>query len=50
MKAENIIFMCVIAGAFASLTGLWLHNVVVFSVGIVVGGIMPTVVAEIFRN
>lgn len=47
---ENIIFACVIAGALASLIGLWLHNVIVFSVGIVVGGILPTILAEIWSN
>lgn len=46
---ENVIFVCVIAGALVSLAGLWCHNITAFSVGIFVGGIMPIVVAEISK-
>ena len=50
VSIENIVFVCVSAGVLTAFTGLWLHNVVAFSVGIFVGGIMPIVVAEIWSE
>ena len=49
VSVENVIFVCVIAGALVALAGLWCHNITAFSIGIVVGGILPIVVAEIWK-
>ena len=50
VSVENVIFVCVIAGAFTTFAGLWCHNLVAFCVGLMVGGFIPLVVAEIFSR
>ena len=47
---ENVIFVCVIAGVLTAFAGLWCHNIAAFSIGIVVGGLLPIVVAEIWSE
>ena len=50
LSVEDIIFACVIAGTLTAFAGLWCHNYVVFCIGIMVGGFLPMVVAEIFSR
>jgi hypothetical protein len=50
VSVENIIFVCVIAGMLTAFAGLWCNDLVVFCIGLMVGGFMPMVVAEIWSS
>ena len=47
---ESFLFFCVICGILSCFAGLWFGNLPALTIGLVVGGLIPILLAELYAS